>query len=187
MPSNPIPLTQLAQQIISAHFASQDDLPLAIDATVGNGHDTLFLAKLGFNKVLGFDVQQGAIATTQAKLLAAGLDHVVLLHQGHEEMSRHLSIPANCFMFNFGYLPRGDKSITTSAQSSLAALSAASQATAANGIISLLCYPGHPVGRDETTAIQHWLSTLSDDWQLAQHLSENANSTTPVLIVLRKC
>jgi hypothetical protein len=186
MPPKAISLTQLAQQIIAAHFAKQSDLQLAIDATVGNGHDTLFLANLGFNKVLGFDVQQVAIAATQAKLLAADLAHVQLLHTGHEEIAKHLSTPANCFMFNFGYLPRGDKSITTNAQSSIAALTAASQATAPKGLISLLCYPGHALGREETTAIEHWLTTLNENWQVDQHQSENANCTTPVLTILRK-
>ena len=179
-------LTQLAQQIICAHFTSPHDRQFAVDATVGNGHDTLFLAKLGFNKVLGFDVQQGAIASTQAKLLAAGLGQVQLLHEGHEAMASHLSTSVNCFMFNFGYLPRGDKSITTNAQSSLAALTIARHATAANGLISLLCYPGHRVGREETAAIQDWLSTLSENWQVEQHQSENANDTTPILTILVK-
>src|ERR1700754_4394232 len=93
---------------------------LAIDATAGNGHDTEFLAGLvgPAGTVYAFDIQEQAVNSTGERLRKAGLeDRVQVVHSGHEHMQRY--IPAehyghiNAVMFNLGYLPHGDKSITT--------------------------------------------------------------------------
>lgn len=177
-------LTELAHKLIGAH-AQQHPKNFAVDATCGNGYDTEFLAKLGYAQVIGFDIQALAIAATKDRLEKAALRNVTLVQQGHEHLAKHIEQTVDCFIFNFGYLPSADKSITTTASNSIEALHAAATLIADGGVMSLLCYPGHPNGGEETAAIKNWLGSLDDQWQIDTYLSESPNDSTPVLYFLK--
>jgi tRNA1(Val) A37 N6-methylase TrmN6 len=178
-------LTDDAHQIIRDHFQSKNK-GLAVDATCGNGFDTQFLAELGFNRVVAFDIQEVAINATRKRLKQAGLDHVELVLASHLDMSKYLDTKADCVMFNFGYLPTGDKSIVTTAANSVAALAVAASRLSSHGMISLMCYPGHPSGDAETQAIRHWFKTLNDQWTVETHLAVSPKPTAPILYQLRR-
>jgi ubiquinone/menaquinone biosynthesis C-methylase UbiE len=64
-------LVQQAHQAVEAVLKPGD---ITIDATVGNGHDTLFLAtRVGATgKVYGFDIQQEALDSAYQRLQQAG-------------------------------------------------------------------------------------------------------------------
>ena len=177
-------LTELAHKLISNH-ASQHQKNLAVDATCGNGYDTEFLAKLGYTQVIGFDIQAQALSNTKSRLEKSSLKNVSLIHQGHQHLTTHIEKAVDCFVFNFGYLPTADKNVTTTATNSIRALRAAESLIADGGVMSLLCYPGHPDGGEETTAIQNWLGSLDDQWQTDTYLSESPNDSTPVLYFLK--
>lgn len=158
-----IPLTRLAQQHLTEIIQAGS---LAVDATVGNGLDTLFLAQqVGPDgHVWGFDVQADAL-TAAAQLIAAhGLsDRVTLIHDGHQQLETHLPPRARGrlagVMFNLGYLPGSDKQLTTAADTTLTAVTAAAANLSAGGVLSILAYPGHPGGRQEAEAVADWLRT----------------------------
>lgn len=175
-------LTKRAHRLVENHFKDLA-IPrdLAIDATCGNGSDTEFLAKMGFTQVVGFDIQERAATLTRARLKNAGLDNVGLILDGHETMGRHIASEVDCVMFNLGYLPSGDENITTHKVSSLVALSYATRLLSKTGIISILCYPGHRQGKEETKAVQKWLAALGSDWKIRAKASTNPDSTTPIL------
>lgn len=187
-------LTRQAHQLVRAHFLDHKG-GLAIDATCGNGHDTEFLARLNFDHVLGFDVQESAISNTRKRFENTRIDHVELALVGHEEMGRFFSGKVACVMFNFGYLPKADRSITTRRDTSLKALKIALEHLDTNGLVCLICYPGHAEGAVETKAINSWLSTLGEKWRVDEYLSEppKSNSThsethqpeTPVLYTIK--
>lgn len=138
---------------------------LAIDATAGNGHDTVFLAGLvgPAGRVVGFDLQAAAIESAQNRLRHAGLLERVSLHTvGHENMEDLIGPPENlrpvtAVMFNLGYLPGGDKRLTTRTETTLHALEAAARLLAPGGVLSVVGYTGHPGGGAETAAVQGWL------------------------------
>ncbi len=183
-------LTRLAHQLVREHFSDKPK-GLAIDATCGNGHDTEFLAKLGFQNVIGFDVQATAIENTRSRLHAAGCVNVNLVQRGHEHLKDHVSNELSCAMFNFGYLPNADKSITTMSKTSVMALSSALSLLTPQGLICLICYPGHEEGALETKAIQNWLRELPQDksasqreWQVKQYLSNNPKPEAPILYTI---
>ncbi|GHA03852.1 rRNA methyltransferase [Arenicella chitinivorans] len=179
-------LTHQAHQAIRTHFQNRP-LDYAVDATCGNGHDTVFLASLARKQVWGFDVQSGAIEATRTKLTAANIQHVNLIHAGHETMQQHIDQPIDCIMFNLGYLPRSDKTITTEADSSLLALNQSTKMLNPGGLISLLCYPGHDAGAVETHAVQSWLSTLDlQQWCCQQLTAREPKPTSPILYLLYK-
>lgn len=140
-----------------------------IDATIGNGHDTVFLAELVGKRgaVYGFDIQEAAIAGTIAAFerRQAARDHVSLILDSHSNMAAH--IPASehgkiaAVMFNLGFLPGGDPSVITETASTLAALRQALSLLRPRGIITAVLYPGHPGGDVEAKHVEAWAAELS--------------------------
>ena len=160
-------LVQLSHRLLEEVLRPGD---IAIDATVGNGHDTLFLAsRVGTTgKVYGFDIQQAALDGAWQRLDAAGqAAQVALYHAGHETMG--LLLPetlqgrVRAVMFNLGYLPGGDKRRTTSASTTLAALQVALGLLVPGGVISLLAYTGHAGGREEAELVKRWAAGLPQE------------------------
>ncbi len=123
---------------------------LAIDATVGNGRDTAFLAgRVGSTGlVIGFDVQETAIEAASTRLEGLGLSgRVRLIRSGHERLAEVVAefAPgrrAGAVMFNLGYRPGGDATIITRPETTLRALGAALDLTRAGGIITVVCREG---------------------------------------------
>lgn len=164
--------------VSTAHDLIRDILrpgDIVIDATVGNGHDTLFLAGqiAPSGHIYGFDLQQAAIDSTREKFRHTQLsDRLTLIHASHAEMSE--KIPARlhgkirAIMFNLGYLPGGDKSVITLSDSTLTALNTAVRILAVNGIITLLAYPGHPGGDMETDQVKNWCEQLPGMAEVSQ-------------------
>ena len=171
-------LTRQTHQLISDYFINKPKI-LAIDATCGNGHDTEFLCRQGFKRVIGFDIQEQAIKETQSRLKQSELK-ATLIQQGHEKMDKYIDDKVDCVMFNFGYLPKADKSITTQTQTSLDALSIALKNLSDTGLVSLMCYPGHPEGALETVAIQNQIKLLNNEWQVDTHLTSTPKPTSPI-------
>jgi len=178
-------LTALAQQAVREVLG---DGALAIDATVGNGHDTLFLAGrvAPQGHVIGFDIQRPALEKTRARLFAASLEAAATLHFcGHERMLEKVppdwSGRVSTVMFNLGYLPGGDKGLTTSPATTLSALDQALYLLRVGGLISLLVYRGHHGAKAEASAILTWLERLDARFQLSCH-----ESPGPVLYLVER-
>lgn len=146
---------------------------IVIDATVGNGHDTFFLAQLlqGQGQVIGYDIQPKALAQTQKRLEElpeAWRESVILKLQCHANFSE---TGVKLIVYNLGYLPGGDKSITTQKGSTLLSIQSALSCLTGDGAISITCYPGHAEGALEQAAIMDFLKTLpTDQWNICHHV-----------------
>lgn len=142
---------------------------IAIDATMGNGHDTLFLANLvgETGHVHAFDILEQALEKTSARLQDAGVSHAVLHHAGHETMRDHLPVESHgqvaAAMFNLGYLPGSDKTTITCGETSCRAMDAAFSLLRPGGIISMVLYVGHEGGPEEAQAVEDHAASLSRD------------------------
>jgi len=178
-------LTDRAQRLVQDHF-SDPSIPrrIAVDATCGNGNDTEFLAGMEFEQVIGFDIQERAIGATHTRLSQLKVSNVGLIMDGHQTMDRHIPGKIDCVMFNLGFLPDGDRTITTEKTSTLVALTYATRKLTQTGIISLLCYPGHAAGFAETMVIKKWLQTLGSEWKIRVKASKQPDDTTPILFSL---
>ncbi|MCF7971533.1 MAG: class I SAM-dependent methyltransferase [Methylococcaceae bacterium] len=161
---------------------------ITLDATMGNGHDTLFLARHSA-KVYAFDIQQSALDTTYQQLKDHHLaDKVKLIHDSHAHMRQH--IPANeqinVIVFNLGYLPRGNTEIITQTKSTLSALNQSLKILSPSGIISILCYPGHIGGQEEMIAVIDWYEQL-DNHQFAITIIHSMQETaqSPRLFIIK--
>lgn len=136
-----------------------------IDATAGNGHDTVFLAeRVGDSgKVLAFDVQAEAIVAARDRVAVAGLTaRVEFIHGSHAALPEHAA-PGSvaAVMFNLGYFPGGDHAVITRTAETLTALDAALVVLKPGGILTVVCYPGHPGGDEESAAVTAWSEGLA--------------------------
>lgn len=143
---------------------------IAIDATVGNGYDTLFLLRqvAPNGRVYGFDIQPSALDSARAKIKEPVLrDCLTLFHDSHALMSERIPTllhgSINAIMFNLGYLPGSDKNVMTQAESTIAALIEARQLLSPHGIITIIAYPGHAGGALETERVRDWCENLERD------------------------
>ena len=177
-------LTQHAHKLIQTHFTNKPK-GIAIDATCGNGHDTEFLCRLGFENVIGFDIQEQAIKASKLRIEQAQLN-ARFIQTGHENMSQHISGEVDCVMFNFGYLPNANKDLTTKHDTSIHAIEIALDKLSETGLISLMCYPGHAEGAIETNAIKTLLKSLSLDWNVQNHLARSPKPTAPTLYLITR-
>ncbi len=178
-------LTDDAHRLIEEHFGDKEK-HIAIDATCGNGNDTAFLARLGFTRVFGFDIQERAIQASRKLLDSMSVSNAELILDGHEHLAKHIKEPASCVMFNFGYLPNADKNITTERASSLKAIQSACNLLSRQGIISLMCYPGTEVGEIEHKAILKHINSLKPDWKVETHLAVSPKPSAPILYLLKR-
>ncbi|MFP4561393.1 MAG: class I SAM-dependent methyltransferase [Thiohalorhabdus sp.] len=164
----------------------------AVDATVGNGHDTLFLAReVGpLGRVDGVDSQAAALSAARRRLEAAGaLDPVRLHHGGHEHLLGLLPEGARgrvrAILFNLGFLPGGDKAVITRTGTTLAALEAGAALLAPGGRIVLVAYPGHPGGAEECEAVMHWAGSRRPEGMALLELDPpDQGKAAPRLLVL---
>lgn len=177
-------LTDLAHQLLSEAIKPGD---LVIDATMGNGHDTLFIAERcgPGGHVHAFDIQQQALENTTTRLEEIGLtDRVALVCANHAEMLKYIPdrFKGNvaAITFNLGYLPGGDKSLTTTAETTIAALDQSLTLLKTGGIISIMVYVGHPGGEMEENGILGWLDHLTDDFHW-QHRNPDCGESSPRL------
>ena len=165
-----------------------------IDATAGNGHDTLFLKQCvgEKGKIWAFDVQAQALEKTQLRLREAGLDAgIEYVHAGHEHLLEKIPEAArgsiSAIMFNLGYLPGGDKALITKADTTLSALDQALEILGLGGILSIILYPGHPGGSEEAKAVLRWGESLPENATFEHRKSQEARAKpSPELVLVYK-
>ena len=183
-------LTEKVHIILTNHLKEGDQ---AIDATAGNGYDTLFLAeRVGpSGKVIAIDIQDYAIRSTREKLDSAGLiDRVRLVTDDHATALRNL-IASNAgkiaaITFNLGYLPGSDKRIQTTAESTEEALAASIQLLSPGGCLCVTAYRGHSGGTAEAETVEAFMrKSQAEGHAVDCYIPESSNSP-PILWVLRK-
>lgn len=185
-------LTKLAHQLIDEYFSNKE-IDIAIDATCGNGNDSLFLAKRS-KQLLCFDIQEQAINNTQLLLSSHPLDCAIqLIQDSHAKLAevcdqKNMRGQVDVVMFNLGFLPKSDDlTITTTKNSTSAAIKHAIECLSSHAMMTLLCYRGHDNGAAEFQAVQELIQKLSSDaWQCQQFDSAKATETTPILLTLSR-
>lgn len=170
-------ISLLSQHII-AHYSAGFDA--AIDATLGNGYDTDFLSS-HFKMVYAFDIQETAILNYYKKKK----ENVQLFHASHEDLTLYVRDKVNCVIYNLGYLPGGDKSITTQYMSTMRSLQSALDILAPQGLIAIAMYEGHEEGKKEKGAIIELLKKLpKEKYGVILHSFLNRENNPPSLVVI---
>lgn len=194
----------MLKQLEMAHWMLKDIIKtndVVVDATMGNGYDTQFLAELGAN-VYAFDVQEEALNATEKRLDDAGIKNQIfeknlsnlltepsvnLVLSGHETLSEYVKEPIKAAIFNLGYLPKTDKSVVTKADTTLTALDALTNQLVVGGRIAIMIYYGHEGGMEEKDAVIKWTSSLPQkDWEVTSYAPLNQIHTPPILVLIEK-
>ena len=155
-----IDLLSLQKQFILTHLHEGD---CACDFTMGNGYDTEFLSKtVGENgKIWAFDIQKQAVESTAEHLRESGCpENYTLICDSHHKAKEYVNEKIKAGMFNLGWLPGGDKSITTLRETTLPAIQSAISMLAPNGVLTVAIYPGHAEGDAEGKMVEEYLATL---------------------------
>lgn len=181
-------MTKNVHQLIAMHLQQSPSHPLvAVDATLGNGHDLAFLLEQNnIKKIYGFDIQKEAIETCKKKILKTE-KQVMLIHDSHEYFERYIHEPVDLILFNLGYLPGGTKTITTKKNSSLEAIKKGLERLNKGGVMTVMTYPGHLEGAVEHEAIHHYLSGLvAQDMMVFKISMENTINKCPNILFIKK-
>lgn len=177
----------MAQRFIGPKLAASS---LVIDATAGNGKDTLFMASNTPSSAMvwAFDIQQQALSKTHQLLARFGLETKVrLVLDDHAHIPDHISQPVDAAMFNLGYLPGGDHTVSTCPDTTIDAISHTIQLLRPGGVITVVTYPGYTPGRLEDQAVQKHLAGLNQNqlavacWSMV-----NQKNNPPILYIIEK-
>ena len=183
---NMIDLLALHKQFILAHLGAGD---VAVDFTMGNGHDTEFLSKTvgEAGHVYAFDVQQQALDSTARNLAAAGCpENYTLILDSHHRVKEYVHTPIRAGMFNLGYLPGSDKSITTMRVTTMPAIEAAIDLLDHGGVLVVAVYPGHAEGDAEGRMLDDYFATLDRHKICCTQIKILNSPTSPFFTVVEK-
>lgn len=178
----------IISKVIREHVKEGD---LCIDATAGRGNDTAMLAELvgPEGHVIAFDIQEDAVASTEALLHERHLDGRTEVHRvSHSEMGRYADRgTVSCITFNFGWLPKGDHNIFTKKETSIPAIEAGLELLKEDGIMTLILYYGRETGFEEKDALLKFLPTLdSSKYTVIEMPFVNRSNCPPIPIVILK-
>ncbi|MBO6576413.1 MAG: class I SAM-dependent methyltransferase [Rhodothermales bacterium] len=159
----------------------------AVDATVGNGHDTRFLAeRVGpGGQIWGFDVQAKALRRAHERLRDVSAS-VTLIRDSHASMAAYVAMPMRVALFNLGYLPGGSRAVTTTAESTITALEASWSLLTHDGRIVLVLYRGHPGGAEEARAVLDWAGGLGSASVVRFGFTGRGGAPPEALVVARR-
>ena len=156
-----VDLLSLQKKFLLSHLREGDT---AVDFTMGNGHDTEFLSKTvgPSGKVYAFDIQKQAVESTAKNLRDAGCpENYTLILDSHHNAGKYVNEKIKAGMFNLGWLPGGDKTITTMRETTMPAIETAIGLLGEDAVLTVAVYPGHPEGDAEGHMLEEYFATLS--------------------------
>lgn len=183
-------ITEFCHRFLSEYI---DDGSCCVDATCGNGYDTVFLCKAVGNlgKVYAFDIQEPAVRNTRSRLEKEGVaQRAVIIREGHENMACFVPAEtADVIMFNFGYLPGGSHAAATRPETSLAAVRSGLSLLKPGGVMSLCIYSGGDTGYEEKEVLLSFLQDLdSSKWLviMCSYFNRKNDPPLPVFVIRLK-
>ncbi len=176
---------KLCHEHLKAHIKNGDTV---VDATMGRGRDTLLLANLteATGKVFAFDIQKEALDSTKLLLDENNVKNATLILDSHENIKKYVK-KAKAVIFNLGFLPGGDHSIYSHAETSIKAISEALEILEDDGFISVCSYYGGDTGFDERDALLSYLENLDQmKYTVMLQSFHNRKGCPPLFIIIEK-
>lgn len=160
---------------------------ICIDFTMGNGYDSLFLSILvpkGF--VYSFDIQKQAIENTKKLFLEKGMyNNIEFIEDGHENFDKYVK-NFNIGIYNLGYLPKGNKNITTKKETTIESIKKSIYLLEKKGIICITIYRGHGEGFLEGIEIEKFIKNISKEKYEIYRYENIKNDITPYVIIIKR-
>lgn len=181
----------LQPQNITDYFINNYVCPgdTAVDATMGNGNDTLKLCKAVSEKgkVYAFDIQKSAIDSTSEKLAKENTSNAKLILDSHANMDKYVSGKVSAVIFNLGYLPGGDHSVCTKGDTSISAIEKALALISCEGFVSVTVYYGKNSGTEEKDAVMEYFKSLDHKkYTVLVHDFYNRPNNPPITVIITK-
>lgn len=152
-----------------------------VDATCGNGHDSLFLASFERGDLYCIDIQEKAIIQTKNRLSAYPNSQFHL--RSHQDLT-FINGEIDLIVYNLGYLPGGNKEIITKASTTVLSLQSALSKLSKDGMISIMIYTGHEGGKKEKDNIMSFIKALPPKHSI-QHITNPTKPTCPEILIIR--
>lgn len=172
-------ISDLSHDIIKNYVLNKD---VAVDATLGNGYDTDFLAEL-FSKVYAFDIQEEPCIKYKEKNIV----NVEVINDSHHLFNTYINTKVDCIIYNLGFLPGGDKSITTNHITSLESIKLGLELLNSGGMMVICIYRGHNEGKVEETCILQYLKELpKNKYGVMVQSYLNRQDISPMMVIVEK-
>ncbi|WP_303691671.1 tRNA (mnm(5)s(2)U34)-methyltransferase [Megamonas hypermegale] len=172
--------------------AALDRAQIVVDATAGNGNDTLFLAQNARRStvIYAFDIQAQALCHARKKMhefFKRDDIEVNFIHASHDEVAQYVNGSIDLAVFNLGYLPGGDHAVTTKCETTLNALKIMLEKLRRGGHIAVVVYPGHAEGLKESQLIKDFAASLAKKYfTVGWYQMINHNNNAPALCWIEK-
>lgn len=160
----------------------------ALDATAGNGHDTVLLCRLAgpTGRVLAMDIQKQAVENTRERLQREHLSAQVI-QDSHENIAQYIAPnQLDAAVFNLGYLPGGAHDFFTVPARSIPAMDTALSLLKPGGILTVCAYSGKLQGTHERDAVLEWANRLGSEYDVKTETFETRSGLPPIAVCVRK-
>lgn len=174
--------------IKAAILPALDKAGVVVDATAGNGHDTLFLAEHTSDKakIYAFDIQEAALNNTRQRT-AAYTDRIEYVLRSHADLGKVVAEDIDLAIFNLGYLPGQEHEVTTQKETTLLAVQQVLEKLSCNGVCVIVAYPGHEAGGQEADMLEDFLASLAKkDYTAGCYRLVNHAKTAPYAYIVEK-
>lgn len=174
-------VTDLVKIIID----QKKDIKIAADMTVGKGNDSKYILETtGVEKLYGFDIQREAENAARDLI---GEDERFIFHlESHEKIDNYIKEGLDLAVYNLGYLPGGDKEITTTYKSTIKSLEKTLPLLNPEGLVIITIYPGHPAGKIESEKLEKFLESLDTKKYAVMKLAyQNRPKNPPYVMVVK--
>ena len=182
-----VDLIELHKHFILKHLSEGE---VAVDFTMGNGNDTLFLSKTvgEEGRVYAFDIQEEALLSTRRHLEENGApNNYTLICASHHRVREFVKEPIKAGMFNLGYLPRsGKKGVTTMRETTMPAVEAAIDMLSPDGVLLIAIYPGHEEGELEGEMLREYFENTSRFYICPSEFRILNSPTSPYFFLIEK-
>ncbi|NBK96652.1 MAG: 16S rRNA (cytosine(1402)-N(4))-methyltransferase [Erysipelotrichia bacterium] len=158
---------------------------VGVDFTLGNGNDLAFLARFELRKIYAFEIQKEVLEATKQRLQLKA-EQVSFINDGHEHCLSYIRESIDVGIFNFGYCPKGDKSITTKLSTSKQAVESALRLLNVQGRLVLVLYLGHRQGNEEAQYFSEWVKHLDSHQYECTRFSIENRVNCPFILCIEK-
>ena len=178
-------MTMRVTDLVKIIIDQKKDIKIAVDMTVGKGNDSKYILETtGVERLYGFDIQKEA--EDAAKKLIGEDERFVFHLESHEKIDNYIKEGLDLVVYNLGYLPGGDKEITTNYKSTIKSLEKTLGLMNPDGLIIITIYPGHPAGKLESERIEKFLNNLDSKKYAVMKLAyQNRPNNPPYVMVVK--
>lgn len=154
---------------------------IVCDMTCGNGWDSQYiLQKIDGGFLYAFDIQERACRNTKTRL--SGFQNFQVIQDSHQNVQKYCS-KCDLAIYNLGYLPHGDKNITTNYHEVIHSLQ--ELMAMHTRYIFLTVYVGHTAGKEEKVFVEKFLRQVDQqEYNIIKYEFINQKNEAPYVISL---